>query len=149
MTLQIGVIGAGSCDEKIYKLAYEVGRNIAKANAVLICGGLGGVMKGACHGAKDAGGITIGIIPGPARGAANEYVDYEIVTNAGHARNIFIAHSADALIAVSGSHGTLSEISIGIKLKKPVICLKSWDIKGVIFQEDPALAVKRAIDEIK
>ncbi len=148
MVLQIGVIGAGSCDQNIYSLAYEVGKNIAKKGAVLICGGLAGVMEGACHGAKEADGVTIGILPGSKKGSANRYVDYEIVTNAGHARNVFIAHSADALIAVSGSFGTLSEISIGLKLKKPVICLKGWDIKGVIIEPDPILAVQKAISEI-
>jgi hypothetical protein len=147
-TLQIGVIGAGSCDEQIGALAFEVGRQIAKAGAVLLCGGLSGVMEYACKGAKEAGGQTVGILPGPKRGAANAYVDVEIVTNVGHARNVFIAHSADALIAISGGYGTMSEISIGLKLKKPVFGLQTHDVEGVEKVDTPALAVKRALDAI-
>lgn len=148
MATQIGIIGAGSCDEKTYKTAYDAGAAIAKSGCLLICGGLGGVMEAACHGAKEAGGFTIGIVPGSNRKSANKYVDYEIVTNAGHARNIFIAHSADALVAISGSHGTLSEIAISLKLGKPVVGLGSWDIKGVTAMDDPSKAVGKALELI-
>ncbi len=148
MKVQIGVIGAGSCETDIAVKAYNVGQAIATAGAALICGGMGGVMEQACKGAKDAGGVTIGILPTDKRRSGNEELDYEIVTNAGHARNVFIAHSADALIAVSGSYGTLSEISISLKLGKPVIGVNSWDIPGVIQIDDPKLAVAKAMELI-
>lgn len=105
-------------------------------------------MEAACQGAKEAGGVTIGIVPGPSRHAANPHVDYEIVTNAGHARNVFLAHSADGLVAVSGSHGTLSEIAIALKLGKPVVSLDSWDIQGVRPAKSPEQAVQTLLDAI-
>lgn len=148
MAVQIAVIGAGSCDEAIAQNAYEVGQQIARAGAVLLCGGLGGVMEAACRGAKDAGGVTIGIVPGADRHSANPYVDHEIVTNAGHARNVFLAHSADAMIAVSGSHGTLSEIAIGLKLGKPVIGLGSWEIRGILSAQTAKQAVSIALEQL-
>jgi uncharacterized protein (TIGR00725 family) len=149
MKIQIGVIGAGSSDAETSAKAYKVGKAIADCGAALICGGMGGVMEEACKGAKEAGGVTIGILPTDKRGTGNRELDYEIVTNAGHARNVFIAHSADALIAVSGSYGTLSEISISLKLGKPVIGLNSWDIPGVIPVDDPELAVAKAMELIE
>lgn len=148
MKAQIGVIGAGSCEPGIEAKAYKVGRAIAEGGAALICGGMGGVMEAACRGAREAGGVTIGILPTATRRSGNSELDYEIVTNAGHARNIFIAHSADALIAVSGSFGTLSEISISLKLGKPVIGVNSWDIPGVIQIDNPEKAVAKALEMI-
>jgi uncharacterized protein (TIGR00725 family) len=122
----IGVIGAGSCNNDIYELAREVGVGIAKMGAILVCGGLGGVMEGACRGALEAGGQTVGILPGPEKIHANPYVTIPIVSDLGHARNVLIVRSSDLLIAISGGYGTLSEISIGLKLKKPVIGLSTW-----------------------
>lgn len=148
MAFQIAVIGAGSCDEKIAQKAFAVGEAIAKAGAVLLCGGLGGVMEAACKGAKSVNGTTIGIVPGSKRKSANRFVDIEIVTNAGQARNVFIAHSADAMVAVSGSYGTLSEISVGLKLGKPVVGIDTWDIEGVIVESDPKKAVEKAVSLI-
>jgi uncharacterized protein (TIGR00725 family) len=141
----IGVIGASSCSAEIAKLAEAVGREIGKRGAVLICGGLGGVMEFASKGAKEAGGLTIGILPGTSKEEANRYIDIPIVTGLGHARNILIAHSSDSLIAVSGEHGTLSEIAIGLKLKKTVIGLNTWDIEGVIRAKTAADAIEKAI----
>ncbi len=141
----IGVIGASSCSAEIAKLAEAVGREIGKRGAVLICGGLGGVMEFAAKGAKEAGGITIGILPGTSKEEANCYIDIPIVTGLGHARNIIIAHSSDSLIAISGEHGTLSEIAIGLKLRKTVIGLNTWDIEGVIRAKTAADAVEKAI----
>ncbi len=139
----IGVIGASSCSAEIAELAEAVGREIGKRGVVLICGGLGGVMEFAAKGAKEAGGLTIGILPGTSKKEANCYIDIPIVTGLGHARNIIIAHSSDSLIAIAGEHGTLSEIAIGLKLKKTVIGLNTWDIEGVI----PAKTVAEAIDK--
>lgn len=141
----IGVIGASSCSPEIAELAEAVGREIGKRGAVLICGGLGGVMECASKGAKEAGGLTIGILPGTSKEEANCYIDIPIVTDLGHARNILIAHSSDSLIAISGEHGTLSEIAIGLKLKKRVIGLNTWDIEGVIRVKTAAEAIEKAM----
>ena len=132
----IGVIGAGRCDEETYELARTVGGGIARMGAALVCGGLGGVMEGACHGAQEAGGLTIGILPGPAKTAANRYVTIPIVTDLGHARNILVVRSSDILVAVAGGYGTLSEISIALKLGTPVIGLNTWPaMDGVHYLE--------------
>jgi uncharacterized protein (TIGR00725 family) len=147
--MQIGVIGASRCSTEIAKLAEEVGREIGKRGAVLICGGLGGVMEFASKGAKEAGGLTVGILPGTSKEEANGYIDIPIVTGMGHGRNVVIAHSSDSMIAISGEHGTLSEIAIGLKLKKTVIGLKTWEIEGVIQAKTAAEAVERAIKTLE
>ena len=143
--MQIGVIGASRCSPEIAELAEEVGREIGKRGAVLICGGLGGVMEFASKGVKEAGGLTIGILPGRSREKANRYIDVPIVTGMGHARNVIIAHSSDSIIAISGEHGTLSEIAIGLKLKKTIIGLNTWDIEGVIKVKTAAEAVENVM----
>ena len=143
--MQIGVIGGSRCSPEIAELAEEVGREIGKRGAVLICGGLGGVMEFASKGVKEAGGLTIGILPGRSREEANAYIDVPIVTGMGHARNVIIAHSSDSMIAISGEHGTLSEIAIGLKLQKTIIGLNTWDIEGVIKVKTPAEAVEKAM----
>ncbi|MFB0505331.1 MAG: TIGR00725 family protein [Thermodesulfobacteriota bacterium] len=141
----IGVIGASSCSAEIAELAEAVGKEIGKRGVVLICGGLGGVMEFAAKGAKEAGGLTIGILPGTSKEEANCYIDIPIVTGLGHARNVVIAHTSDSLIAIAGEHGTLSEIAIGLKLKKTVIGLNTWDIEGVIPAKTAAEAIEKAI----
>jgi uncharacterized protein (TIGR00725 family) len=143
--MQIGVIGASCCSTEIAKLAEEVGREIGRKGAALVCGGLGGVMEFASKGAKEAGALTIGILPGTSKEEANSYIDIPIVTGLGHARNVVIAHSSDSIIAISGEHGTLSEIAIGLKLKKTVIGLNTWDIEGVIQVKTAEEAVEKAI----
>ncbi|MBW1983037.1 MAG: TIGR00725 family protein, partial [Deltaproteobacteria bacterium] len=102
----IGVIGAGQCDQEIYHLARAVGREIARKGAILICGGLGGVMAAAAEGAADAGGLTVGILPGESTRDANPYIQVPIATGMGQARNVIIIHTADVLIAISGGAGT-------------------------------------------
>ncbi|MDY6986824.1 MAG: TIGR00725 family protein [Thermodesulfobacteriota bacterium] len=139
----IGVIGAGQCDEKTYEQARQVGAGIAKAGATLVCGGLAGVMEGACQGAYEAGGQTVGILPGADRAQANPYVIIPIVTDFGHARNILIVRTAEILVAISGGYGTLSEISIALKLGKPVIGLDTWpNMKGVQYVTTPEEALE-------
>lgn len=139
----IGVIGAGSCDSAVYEQARMVGQGIAAMGAVLVCGGLGGVMEAACRGAREAGGQTVGILPGPDRANANPYVTIPIVTDMGHARNILIVRSSDVLVAVSGGYGTLSEISIALKLGKPLIGLSTWpDMEGVRYVGTPDEAIE-------
>jgi len=140
--LYLAVIGGGEASPDILALAREVGREVARRGAVLLCGGLGGVMAAAAQGVKDEGGVSIGILPDADRGRANPYLTYSIPTNLGHARNVVIAHSADALIAIDGAHGTISEAAIGLKLGKPVIGLHvSWDMPGLKHAATPGAAV--------
>jgi uncharacterized protein (TIGR00725 family) len=124
-----------------------VGRELAARGAVLVCGGLGGVMEAACRGAKDAGGRTVGILPGTDRAAANPFVDIAIPTGLGEARNALVVGAADGLIAVGGGYGTLSEIALALKAGKRVVGLDSWDIEGVVAVGDPAAAVAAVLDE--
>lgn len=124
----IAVCGPGVADPDTLTLAEEVGRHIAEAGATLICGGHGGVMEAACKGASAAGGLTIGVLPGPDRAAANPYVQIPIVTNMGQARNVIIVDSADAVIAISGEYGTLSEIALALKVGTPVVGLNTWEV---------------------
>ncbi len=138
----IAVIGGGHCSEEIYDLAREVGGEIARAGAMLVCGGMFGVMEAACRGAKEAGGTTIGILPGKAKTEANAFVDIPIVTGLNDARNVIITRSADGVIAVDGEYGTLSEIAFSLKFGKPVAGLKlSFNIPHVIQATTAAEAV--------
>jgi uncharacterized protein (TIGR00725 family) len=140
----ISVIGAGSCNEEIYGLAQELGRRIAQTGAVLVTGGLGGVMEAASKGAKEGEGTTVGILPGISKDDANRYVDIPVTTGLSHARNVIVVRSADAVIAVSGEYGTLSEIAIALKLGKPVIGIRTWDgVEGVIKADSPEEAMQR------
>jgi uncharacterized protein (TIGR00725 family) len=118
-----------------------VGRELAARGAVVVCGGLGGVMEAACRGAKEAGGRTVGILPGTDRAAANAFVDVAIASGLGEARNALVVRAADALIAVGGGYGTLSEIALALKAGKRVVGLDSWDIEGVVAVADPQAAV--------
>jgi uncharacterized protein (TIGR00725 family) len=142
----IGVIGAGECGAELAALAEAVGRGIAEAGAVLVCGGMGGVMEAACRGAKAAGGMTVGILPGPDRTGANRYVDVAIATGIGEARNLAIIRTADALIAVGGSYGTLSEIGFALKMGKRVVGLRTWEIKGIMLAAAADEAVRLAAE---
>jgi hypothetical protein len=147
--IQIGVIGAGSCERELEILAEEVGAEIARNGALLMCGGLGGVMEASARGAKKESGTTVGLLPGASRKSANPYIDIVIVTEMGHARNVLIAHSADALVAVGGEYGTLSEIAHSLKMGKTVVTLNSkWEIEGTIKATDPKEAVRVALSSI-
>lgn len=131
-TLQISVIGSSDPDPEIMALAAEVGRNIAAKGAVLICGGLGGVMEAAARGAKEKNGLTVGLLPDYDKKTANQFIDVVLPTGLGHARNILVAAAGDLVVALPGSHGTRSEVSIALKLSKRVIGMKAWgDISGV------------------
>jgi len=127
-TFRIAVFGAASCNQQIYEKARTVGKEIAAHNAVLINGGLGGVMEGAARGAFENNGLTIGILPAHDDSTANPYISIPIVTNLGHGRNIVLAHTCHGAIAIAGEFGTLSEIAITLKLGKPVIALDSWNV---------------------
>ncbi len=146
----MAVIGGGEATPDIDALAREVGREVARRGAVLLCGGLGGVMAAAAQGAKEEGGVIIGLLPDPDRSRANPYLTYSIPTNLGHARNIVIAHAADALIAVDGSHGTISEAAIALKLGKPVVALHtSWDLPGLKHAHTPQEAAALAFGSLQ
>jgi uncharacterized protein (TIGR00725 family) len=122
----IAVVGSGHCSPDVATLAEAVGRELARRGAVLVCGGLGGVMEAACRGAKSEGGLTIGILPGNSRREANPYVDVPIVTGMGEARNVLVVQSAQAVIAIHGEYGTLSELAHALKLGIPVVGLHTW-----------------------
>ncbi len=151
----IGVIGGGEVPSQVAEQAEETGREIARRGAVLVCGGLGGVMEAACKGASDEGGLTIGILPGDNRLAANPYVKIPIVTGIGHARNVAVVKSSQAIIAIDGSYGTLSEIGHALQSGIPVIGLNTWSLSidrriddGIIPADSPKDAVDKAIELI-
>jgi uncharacterized protein (TIGR00725 family) len=122
-----------------------VGRLVAERGAVLVCGGLGGAMEAACRGAKQAGGLTVGILPGSDRSDANPYVDVALPTGLGEARNALVVRAADAVIAIGGGYGTLSEIAFALKAGKRVIGLDTWDIEGISPADGPEAAVAAAL----
>lgn len=148
----IAVIGGNQCSPQEARLAEEVGRELARRGAILVCGGLGGVMEAACRGASSEGGITIGILPGDSRQAANPYVQIPIVTGLGYARNLAVVKSAQAVIAIDGSYGTLSEISHALQSGIPVIGLNTWSLsingqqdKSIIPAQNAVEAVNKAL----
>ncbi len=149
----IAVIGGNQATLQEAKLAEAVGRELARQGATLVCGGLGGVMEAACKGAQSEGGVTIGILPGESRRAANPYVQIPIVTGIGHARNLAVVKSAQAVIAIGGSYGTLSEIGHALRSGIPVIGLNTWSLsrKGqqdnsIIPAQNPTEAVNKALN---
>ncbi len=142
----IGVIGGSAVDQTAFETAYEVGKLMAKAGAILVCGGLTGVMEAACKGAKEAGGTTIGILPGLHIDDANPYVEIPIATGLGHGRNLTIINTAQAIIAISGRYGTLSEIGFALQSGKPVYGLGTWDIDGVQACDSPEEAVTKSLE---
>jgi uncharacterized protein (TIGR00725 family) len=125
-------VGAGSCTESETKLAFETGREIARAHAVLVCGGGSGVMEAGCSGAKTANGTTLGVMPGegPQSSPPNAHLDFVVYTGLGQGRNQIVVLSSDAVIAIGGEWGTLSEIAIAKKYGIPVVLLQSWSVEG-------------------
>lgn len=149
--LYVAVIGGSDCMEEESKMAREVGTVIGQKGGIVICGGGSGVMEAAAAGAREAGGTVIGILPGESTGQGNPYLSFAVATGLGEARNAVIARTADAVIAVGGEYGTLSEIALALKMDKPVIGLKSWSLKPprplsktVITAETAAEAVEKA-----
>jgi uncharacterized protein (TIGR00725 family) len=126
--LYIAVVGAARADQPELDQAEAVGRALAEAGAVVVCGGLGGVMEAACRGAREAGGTTLGLLPGSDRSAANPWVSVAVPTGLGEARNALVVRAADAVIAVAGEYGTLSEIALALKAGKPVVGIGTWDL---------------------
>jgi len=144
----IGVIGAGRADEKLLKIAEEVGRFLAKEGVIVITGGLGGVMDAVSRGAYLEGGITVGILPTLRKEDANPYVKIPIPTGLGEMRNSLIVRASDVLIAIGGEYGTLSEIAFALKTGKKVVGIKTWKINGIINAKSAQEAVKIALDSI-
>jgi uncharacterized protein (TIGR00725 family) len=143
--IQVGIIGAGRADREQTELAYRTGRLAAERSWIVICGGLGGVMEAASRGAREGGGLVIGILPGHSRKDGNPHLSAALPTGMGEARNAVIARASDALIAIGGEYGTLSEIALGIKMGKPVVSLKSWaPDDAVVGAETPEEAVELA-----
>jgi uncharacterized protein (TIGR00725 family) len=150
--LYIAVVGAGVGDSLALGTAEEVGFELARTGAFVVCGGLGGVMEAVCRGAKAAGGTTIGILPGDDRSEANRFVDIAIATALGEVRNTLVVNASDALIALTGEFGTLSEIAFALKVGKPVVGLDTWDLSSRLRPHDPVVrastpreAVERAL----
>ncbi len=141
---RIGVIGGNRPQPVHLELAYQVGRLIAEKGGILICGGMGGVMEAAARGAKEAGGLSVGIIPGSNVLESNQYIDIPIATGIGYARNALVALNADSLIAIGGEYGTLSEIAFGRIYGKKIISLESWELAGVIKARTPEEAIELA-----
>ncbi len=155
MRPHVAVVGAASASERELVWAEEVGRLLARAGAILVCGGLGGVMEAAARGCVLESGMAIGVLPGDDREGASPHLTAAVVTGMGEARNALVARSADAIIAVGGEFGTLSEIALGLKLGKPVVGLGTWRVDREGLVEDPiarartpAEAVERAIAAI-
>ena len=139
----IGVIGAGECSDSTYGLARDVGFEIGKSGWILVCGGLGGVMEGAARGCRDAGGVTVGILPGLRKDSANPYIKIPLPTGLGEGRNLLVVRASDILVSIAGGYGTLSEIALALKMNKTVIGLETWEnIKGMKHASDPYEAIK-------
>jgi uncharacterized protein (TIGR00725 family) len=151
----VAVVGGGLCSPQEAAAAGAVGRRLAEAGAILICGGMGGVMAAACRGARSAGGLTVGILPGFSAADANPHVDIPIVTGMGEARNVIIVRTASAVIAVGGEFGTLSEIAFALKLGRPVVGLGTWElareghpVQAIVRAETPDEAVRLALSAV-
>jgi uncharacterized protein (TIGR00725 family) len=148
----VAVVGGGEAGPDALQAAHEVGRHLAQRGAVVVCGGLGGVMEAACRGAKMDGGTTVGILPTENRRHANEYVDIAIATGMGEARNALVVRAADVLIAVDGEFGTLSEIALALRTGTPVVGIDTWELSihgqevdAVLRVHDPVAAVEAAL----
>lgn len=154
--LTIAVIGGGKCTPQEAVLAETVGRELAKRGAVLVCGGLTGVMEAACRGAAIESGLTVGILPGENPEDSNPYVQIPVATGTGHARNVAVVRSAQAVIAIAGDYGTLTEIGFALKGRIPVVGLHTWALyrndeedRSIIKAEDAVDAVEKALSLAK
>lgn len=149
----IGVIGASQPPEELLPVAEKVGEEIARRGGILICGGMGGIMEWACKGAKKRGGLTVGILPSMTREDANPFVDIPIVTGVGYARNVIVVLSSQAIIAIGGAYGTLTELAFALHFNIPVVGIRTWhlvsehtEVKGIQYVDDPEEAVRIAME---
>ena len=141
----VAVVGPSDATSKERRAAEAIGRGLAEAGAILITGGLGGVMEAACHGASTADGTTVGFLPGADRASANDYLQIALPTGLGELRNGLIIRAADAVIAIGGAYGTLSEIALALRTDVPVVGLDTWDVEGIERVNSPEEAVSRAL----
>jgi uncharacterized protein (TIGR00725 family) len=141
----VAVVGAGDATPQQAAVAEAVGRELASRGCIVVCGGLGGVMEAACRGAKEAGGTTVGILPGSDRDAANQWVDVALPSGLGEARNALVVRAADALVAVGGGFGTLSEIALALKAGKRVVGLDTWKVETIVTASSAREAVEAAL----
>jgi uncharacterized protein (TIGR00725 family) len=139
----VAVVGPGDASPQELQSAEDVGAGLAARGVVVVTGGLGGVMEAACRGARSRRGRTVGILPGEDRGAANGWVEIAIATGLGELRNGLVVRAADALVAVGGGHGTLSEVALALKLRRPVVGLGTWEVHGVEHVSTPEEAIDR------
>jgi uncharacterized protein (TIGR00725 family) len=146
MALQIGVVGEGVCSRRIARDAERVGAALAAAGAIVVCGGLRGVMEAVSRGAARAGGVVLGVLPGFARGDANPWVTVCVVTAMDQARNVLVVRSSDAIVAIGGMYGTLSEIAMALKLGVPVVGLRTWRLRQADGRPVPLLRASTAED---
>jgi uncharacterized protein (TIGR00725 family) len=148
----VAVVGGSEAGPHVLEAAETVGRELARRGAVVVCGGLGGVMEAACRGAKGAGGTTVGILPGADRAEANRFVDVALPTGMGEARNALVVRAAHALVALAGEFGTLSEIALALRLGTPVVGLDTWElarrgapVEAIVRAADPVSAAEQAV----
>jgi uncharacterized protein (TIGR00725 family) len=145
----VAVVGSGEATGELYDAAREVGRLVAERGGAVVCGGLSGVMEAAARGATERGGVAIGLLPDEDRGRANPYLSYSVATGVGQARNLAVVCSADVVVAVGGEYGTLSEIGLALKVGRPVVGLKSWELPGhVIVVSSPEEAAEEAFEAL-
>ena len=144
--IRVAVIGGSRPGRQALEAAFEVGRLIARAGAIVVCGGLGGVMEAASRGAREEGGFVVGILPGGSPADANPWVDLPVATGLGYTRNALVVMNADAVVAIDGEYGTLSEIAYGKIHGKKVVGLGTWDVKGVETATTPEEAVRLALE---
>ena len=143
--IYVAVVGGGGAGEERCREAREVGRLLAGRRAVVVCGGLGGVMEAVCQGVEDGGGVSIGVLPGADRSGANRWATYTLPTGMGEARNALVARAADVMIAVGGEYGTLSEIALALRTGTPVVGLGTWELDDVVAVGSAADAVDVAL----
>ena len=141
----IAVVGTGTADPTEAATAEAVGRLLATRSAVVVCGGLGGVMEGVARGARSAGGTVVGLLPGTDRADANEHVTVALTTGLGEMRNALVVRAADAVIAIGGAYGTLSEIAFALRTGVPVVGIGTWDLDDVVDAPGPTEAVELAL----
>jgi hypothetical protein len=145
----VGVVGSGEPDSLRDRVAEGIGREIAQAGAVLVCGGLGGVMAAASRGASEAGGLTVGLLPGMGRGDANQWVTVAIPTGLDELRNGLIVRASDVLIAIGGEYGTLSEVAFALKLGCPVVGVSTWQLERPDGERDAGVVRASAHDAVR
>jgi uncharacterized protein (TIGR00725 family) len=148
-------VGGSAAGQDACQAAEQVGRELGRLGALVVCGGLGGVMEAACRGAKAGGSMTVGILPGDDRRSANQWVDVAVPTGMGEARNALVVRAADALVAVGGEFGTLSEIALALRMGKPVVGVATWQLSRagatpatdpIVRIDDPVAAARRALE---